>query len=92
MLTISSNITTHFGYTREYAQYKTILNNNKKTVLRDATVTVTTKDGKSHKAKIVGIDNHGYLKVEGASGATESVQPDGNSFDIMKGLIYPKNF
>lgn len=61
------------------------------TAFRDAVVTVTTMDGKSQKAKIVGIDNHGYLKVEGANGATESVQPDGNSFDMMKGLIYPKN-
>lgn len=91
MLTIFSNIITNFGYTREYLQYRAKLNNDRKTAFRDATVTVTTKDGKSHKAKIVGIDNHGYLKVQDTSGATESVQPDGNSFDMMKGLIYPKN-
>lgn len=71
-------------------KYKAKLNIDRKTLFRDATVTVTTKDGKSHKAKIVGIDNHGYLKVQDASGANESVQPDGNSFDMMKGLIYPK--
>ncbi|XP_066259980.1 biotin--protein ligase [Euwallacea similis] len=56
----------------------------------DASVTITTKDGKLLKANVAGIDDHGYLKVRTSNGFVESVQPDGNSFDLMKGLIYPK--
>ncbi|KAL1501975.1 hypothetical protein ABEB36_007193 [Hypothenemus hampei] len=59
---------------------------------QDAIVTITTKDGKTtHKAKVVGLDDHGYLKVKTSNDSIDSVQPDGNSFDMMKGLIYPKN-
>ncbi|KAH1010992.1 hypothetical protein HUJ04_000437 [Dendroctonus ponderosae] len=56
----------------------------------DAPVTLTSKDGKCHQGKVVGIDDYGFLKVETSAGLRESVQPDGNSFDMMKGLIYPK--
>ncbi|EDV92861.1 biotin--protein ligase isoform X2 [Drosophila grimshawi] len=41
-------------------------------------------------AKIIGIDDAGFLKVKLANGTIETVQPDGNSFDMLKGLIVPK--
>lgn len=40
----------------------------------------------------MGIDEFGYLKVCSEDGTISSVQPDGNSFDMMKGLIAPKLF
>ena len=40
---------------------------------------------------IKGIDQFGYLRVEClASGEELTLQPDGNSFDIMRGLIIMK--
>ncbi|KAH3728852.1 biotin--protein ligase-like [Dreissena polymorpha] len=38
-----------------------------------------------------GLDEYGYLLVETSSGETISVQPDGNSFDMMKNLITLKH-
>ena len=43
------------------------------------------------KATVVGIDKYGYLQVLRKSGETVSLQPDGNSFDITKGLIIMKS-
>ncbi|XP_050314465.1 biotin--protein ligase isoform X2 [Anthonomus grandis grandis] len=57
----------------------------------DAVVTVT-KQGKLQQAKVVGISDQGYLKVKSANGEIEVVHPDGNTFDMLKGLIYPKDF
>ena len=34
---------------------------------------------------IVGIDEYGYLRVQCKNGQELSLQPDGNTFDIMKG-------
>ncbi|CAH1132028.1 unnamed protein product [Ceutorhynchus assimilis] len=59
---------------------------------KDAAVTITTAEGKFERVKIVGIDDQGFLKVKTSRGTSKSVQPDGNSFDIMKGLISIKNF
>ena len=39
---------------------------------------------------IVGIDEYGYLRVQCKSRQELSLQPDGNTFDIMKGLITMK--
>lgn len=39
---------------------------------------------------MIGIDEYGYLKVKLTGGGVEVVQPDGNSFDMLKGLIIPK--
>ena len=40
---------------------------------------------------ILGIDSYGYLRVESKkSREVLSLQPDGNTFDIMKGLIASK--
>ena len=39
---------------------------------------------------VVGLDDYGYLLVETSSGEKLSVQPDGNSFDMMQNLIAMK--
>ncbi|XP_062454800.1 biotin--protein ligase isoform X2 [Rhea pennata] len=41
-------------------------------------------------AWIVGIDDCGFLQVHEEGKGIESVHPDGNSFDMMKNLIVPK--
>lgn len=41
------------------------------------------------EVKILGIDSYGFLEVQGQNGNIFTVQPDGNSFDIFKGLITP---
>ncbi|XP_014203676.1 biotin--protein ligase isoform X2 [Copidosoma floridanum] len=56
----------------------------------DAEVTVVLQDGSSQEVKILGIDKFGFLQVKGKRGNVFTVHPDGNSFDIMKGLIAPK--
>ncbi|XP_037815457.1 biotin--protein ligase isoform X2 [Lucilia sericata] len=53
-------------------------------------ITICDKDGSKKEAKVIGIDDYGYLKVKLTNGAVEVVQPDGNSFDMLKGLIIPK--
>lgn len=58
----------------------------------DAEVTVSTSAGDSKQVKILGIDQYGFLEVESSSGEKSSVQSDGNSFDMLKGLIAPKIF
>jgi len=42
------------------------------------------------EVKIVGIDEYGYLIVKDRTGLQFSVHDDGNSFDMMNGLIRPK--
>ncbi|KAF6205234.1 hypothetical protein GE061_019401 [Apolygus lucorum] len=56
----------------------------------DAEVRVTNEDKSTQLVKITGIDSFGFLTVENSKGATMTVQPDGNSFDMMAGLISPK--
>lgn len=42
-------------------------------------------------AKIIGIDDHGYLKIEFLdTKQAATVHPDGNSFDMLRNLILPK--
>lgn len=55
------------------------------------TVNVTS-DGKNRTCSIQGItDDHGLLIVtDTTSGERLELQPDGNSFDIFKGLVYRK--
>ena len=44
------------------------------------------------KVKILGLDEYGYLEVQSyQSGKSFTVHDDGNTFDMMKGLICPKN-
>jgi len=51
-------------------------------------------DGRGRDAvdgQIVGLDEFGFLQVALADGSLISVQPDGNSFDMMRNLILPKS-
>jgi len=43
------------------------------------------------EGRIVGLDEFGFLQVLLADGSCISVQPDGNSFDMMRNLILPKS-
>lgn len=58
----------------------------------NSSVTITNQEGTSKVVQIVGIDEYGFLKVRDEKGIESVVQPDGNSFDMMKGLIAPKMF
>lgn len=60
-------------------------------IFSNSKVNVTTEDGTYEKVKIVGIDEFGFLRVKSKDGTTTRVQPDGNTFDMMKGLILPKS-
>lgn len=46
--------------------------------------------GSQQEAIVIGIDEIGYLRVRTVDGKIETVQPDGNSFDMLQGLIVPK--
>nr|XP_023018683.1 uncharacterized protein LOC111507580 isoform X1 [Leptinotarsa decemlineata] len=58
----------------------------------DSEITVKTKEGSSEKVRIVGIDDYGHLRVRAQNGSISTVHPDGNSFDMLKGLVSPKVF
>lgn len=47
--------------------------------------------GQEKSAIILGIDDFGFLKIQVDGKTIESVQPDGNSFDMLQGLIIPKH-
>ncbi|KAK0094727.1 hypothetical protein PV326_010173 [Microctonus aethiopoides] len=55
----------------------------------DAKVNIELDNGRMEEVKILGIDSYGFLEVQGQNGNIFTVQPDGNSFDIFKGLITP---
>ncbi|XP_050068411.1 biotin--protein ligase isoform X2 [Anopheles maculipalpis] len=58
---------------------------------QDAEISMIGTEGESLQGTIVGIDEYGFLLVKKQpSGETLSVHPDGNSFDMMQGLIVPK--
>ena len=40
---------------------------------------------------ITGLDDFGFLLVQTKAGKSLSVQPDGNSFDMLRNLIAMKN-
>ena len=44
-------------------------------------------ESENKEVDIVGLDEHGYLLVKTPEGTSISLQPDGNSFDIMHNLI-----
>lgn len=52
-------------------------------------VRLNSEDGP--EATVVGLDEFGFLLVRLSNGQMESVQPDGNSFDMMRNLIAPKS-
>ena len=41
---------------------------------------------------VVGVDEFGFLRVKDQDGVEFSVMDDGNSFDMMNGLVKPKDF
>lgn len=58
---------------------------------RDAEVTIIDNNGKQKNAKVLGIDDFGFLLVQPqGQNHPETVHPDGNSFDMLRGLIQPK--
>ncbi|XP_068082947.1 biotin--protein ligase [Anabrus simplex] len=56
----------------------------------DANVMVVGPNGVSQSAKVMGVDNFGFLLVKGQEGLVFNVHPDGNSFDMLRGLVSPK--
>lgn len=44
----------------------------------------------TQSAVVIGIDSYGFLQARLASGETITLQPDGNSFNMMEGLVYSK--
>lgn len=57
----------------------------------DAEIVIIDADGNKKLATIIGIDEIGYLLVQQPGQTPESVQPDGNTFDILRGLISAKH-
>ena len=61
------------------------------TFLRGSTVQLAAdSSGANNTVSITGIDEFGYLRVLNKEGRPLTVCPDGNTFDIMKGLIAMK--
>ena len=54
----------------------------------DAVVQLESRDGE--KVRVLGLDENGYLEVMTSDHTTLSLQPDGNSFDMMRNLITMK--
>jgi len=56
-------------------------------------VRLATEGGRDEPVdgQIVGLDEFGFLRVALTDGSQVSVQPDGNSFDMMRNLILPKS-
>ncbi|XP_069968909.1 uncharacterized protein Hcs isoform X2 [Bactrocera oleae] len=53
-------------------------------------VNICDKFGSQQEATVIGINDIGYLQVRTVDGTIETVQPDGNSLDMLQGLIVPK--
>ena len=69
----------------EQEYYKAWLHSNQ-------AVRVTDKEGREEDVFVAGIDKFGFLRVCGrGSGEEFTVFDDGNSFDMMAGLIRPKS-
>ena len=43
------------------------------------------------EATVIGIDDYGYLRVQYDDHKITTLHPDGNSFDLMQGLITLKS-
>lgn len=66
-----------------------IVTMGKFSLVSSAKVTVIDAKGANRTATVVGIDEFGFLVVETTKGVL-TVHPDGNSFDMLQGLIIPK--
>lgn len=53
-------------------------------------VTIRSTEDEVISAKIIGIDEFGFLRVQPLQGPSIVVHPDGNSFDMLNGLVSPK--
>lgn len=58
----------------------------------DAEIVIIDADGHKKLATIIGIDDYGYLLVQQPGESPETVHPDGNTFDILRGLISAKQY
>uniref|UniRef100_T1HCP4 BPL/LPL catalytic domain-containing protein n=1 Tax=Rhodnius prolixus TaxID=13249 RepID=T1HCP4_RHOPR len=56
----------------------------------DAEVEVKLAEHNVKKVKIKGIDSYGFLRVETPDGNELTLQPDGNTFDMLSNLIISK--
>ena len=72
-------------YPEDYLPSK--LDNISKLLLYFSNATVTLKDHNNIEANVLGIDDFGYLQVQTRDGEVISLQPDGNSFDMMTNMI-----
>ncbi|XP_059177062.1 biotin--protein ligase-like [Physella acuta] len=70
----------HRGFCQEY--YKYWLHTG---------ATVTVQLDQPTVGEIIGLDEHGFLSIRTTDNVLMSVQPDGNSFDMMHNLIYVKS-
>ncbi|XP_013082754.2 biotin--protein ligase-like [Biomphalaria glabrata] len=52
---------------------------------------VTVQLDQPTQGEIIGLDEHGFLSIQTPDQKLLSVQPDGNSFDMMHNLIYVKS-
>ena len=55
-----------------------------------AVVTIRTINDEIVSAQILGIDEFGFLRVQPREGSSVTVHPDGNSFEMLSGLVTPK--
>lgn len=58
----------------------------------EAEIVIVDADGNKKLATIIGIDDYGYLLVKQPNQDPETVHPDGNTFDILRGLISAKHY
>ena len=52
-------------------------------------VTLRSEDGCTRHGRVISLDPDGFLLVD-VEGKKLQVHPDGNSFDMLQGLILPK--
>ncbi|XP_011314628.1 biotin--protein ligase [Fopius arisanus] len=55
----------------------------------DVEIDVISSEGTKQELKIIGIDRFGFLECQDNEGNISTVHPDGNSFDMLAGLIAP---
>ena len=74
----------------EKSGYKTFCSDYYEYWLHDgAKIHIGSEDGE--QVTVQGLDSDGFLLVKTQAGKCISLQPDGNSFDMMRGLITVKN-
>lgn len=68
---------------------KSVINEWSQFLSSNVNVSLSVND-KMEEVTIKGLDDFGFLLVETKSGESLSVQPDGNSFDMLRNLIAMK--